>query len=104
MNDAIYTGRVTRPGEWAVSVREPDGKEHPLRHYVRHSPDGFAWGYGGSGPTELARCILIDATGVMDPGHDVVLDFRRDIIERLDKGVGFSLPRAGVSAWLRDRG
>jgi hypothetical protein len=33
----------------------------PLHHHVKHSPDGFAWGYHGSGPAELARCLLIDA-------------------------------------------
>ena len=26
---------------------------------VRHSPDGFEWGYGGSGPSDLALNILI---------------------------------------------
>jgi hypothetical protein len=31
-----------------------------LTHHVKHSPTGFSWGYGGSGPAELARCILID--------------------------------------------
>lgn len=31
-----------------------------LHHHKRHSPDGFEWGYEGSGPAELARCILID--------------------------------------------
>lgn len=28
--------------------------------YVRHSPDGFAWGYGGSGPSQLAFAILLE--------------------------------------------
>lgn len=37
--------------------------ERQLPHYVRHSPDGFSWGYGGSGPAELARCLLIQALG-----------------------------------------
>lgn len=32
----------------------------PLRHYERHSPDGFNWGYAGSGPADLARSMLID--------------------------------------------
>ena len=31
-----------------------------LKHYVRHSPDGFEFGYSGSGPADLARSILID--------------------------------------------
>lgn len=34
-----------------------------LAHRVRHSPDGFSWGYGGSGPAELARCLLLTAAG-----------------------------------------
>jgi hypothetical protein len=28
-----------------------------------HSPTGFAWGYGGSGPAQLALALLMDATG-----------------------------------------
>lgn len=26
-----------------------------------HSPDGFAWGYGGSGPSQLALALLLHA-------------------------------------------
>lgn len=29
-----------------------------LEHVERHSPDGFQWGYGGSGPADLALSIL----------------------------------------------
>lgn len=28
-----------------------------------HSPDGFEWGYGGSGPAQLALAILADYFG-----------------------------------------
>lgn len=28
--------------------------------YVSHSPDGFNWGYGGSGPAQLAAAVLIE--------------------------------------------
>ena len=36
----------------------------PLHLEVRqHSPTGFAWGYGGSGPAQLALALLLDATG-----------------------------------------
>lgn len=28
-----------------------------------HSPDGFAWGYGGSGPAQLALAICIELFG-----------------------------------------
>ena len=29
---------------------------------ARHSPNGFGWGYGGSGPAQLALAILLRAT------------------------------------------
>lgn len=60
------------PYGFEVEVRELVGESEvgetvtkivPLRHVVRHSPDGFAWGYAGSGPSELARCLLIDVLG-----------------------------------------
>lgn len=28
-----------------------------------HSPDGFNWGYGGSGPSQLASAIVLELTG-----------------------------------------
>lgn len=33
----------------------------PRRDLCDHSPDGFAWGYGGSGPAQLALAICADA-------------------------------------------
>ena len=32
----------------------------PRNDLWNHSPDGFAWGYGGSGPAQLALAILAD--------------------------------------------
>lgn len=35
----------------------------PLRlHWWSHSPDGFNWGYGGSGPAQLALALLGEVT------------------------------------------
>ncbi len=28
-----------------------------------HSPDGFNWGYGGSGPAQLALAVTLELTG-----------------------------------------
>jgi hypothetical protein len=53
-------------GGCLVTVVSKDGNELVLlpatinpKAEVRHSPDGFQWGYSGSGPTELARAILV---------------------------------------------
>ena len=35
-----------------------------MPHIERHSPDGFNWGYGGSGPADLALSILTDFVGI----------------------------------------
>ena len=36
------------------------------QEWVWHSPAGFEWGYGGSGPADLALNILLAATGDRD--------------------------------------
>jgi hypothetical protein len=31
----------------------------PSQKLVNHSPDGFSWGYSGSGPAQLALALLL---------------------------------------------
>jgi Family of unknown function (DUF6166) len=55
----VYRGRRLH-GEANVTV---DGREfdpRPSRRVWNHSPDGWNWGYGGSGPAQLALGILLD--------------------------------------------
>lgn len=69
----VYTGRrledPQRDGERdTVSpiVVQVDGRDlspEPSLAIRRKSPDGFNWGYGGSGPHQLALAILFDFTG-----------------------------------------
>jgi uncharacterized protein DUF6166 len=41
-----------------------DERPLPLRlDLANHSPTGFAWGYGGSGPAQLALAMLADCFG-----------------------------------------
>lgn len=49
-------------GEWENKEVYVDGKRlnpGPSIKLRNHSPDGFAWGYGGSGPAQLALAILL---------------------------------------------
>lgn len=57
----IYLGKRVKPSN-IVLVKELESKEDfkPLFHLIYHSPDGFEWGYGGSGPADLALSILFD--------------------------------------------
>lgn len=59
--DAIFVQR-TEDGVLAVIV-SPGGRTERLPHVVRHSPTGFEYGYGGSGPADLALSILTACLG-----------------------------------------
>lgn len=62
----IYEGARSNSNGAVVFVRfQHDGKPHSRtldpRHDLRnHSPDGFEWGYSGSGPAQLALAICAD--------------------------------------------
>lgn len=61
--DVIYTG-LRLPHGCEVYRRTPGWPADRLdpRHDLRnHSPCGFEWGYGGSGPAQLALALLADA-------------------------------------------
>ena len=69
-----YHGRCGRNGikvwveEFCPTAKHRRGqtivRPLPLHLELRsHSPTGFAWGYCGSGPAQLALALLMDATG-----------------------------------------
>ena len=53
-NETLISGQRTADGRALVWVDE----DRPLPQVVHHSPSGFEWGYGGSGPADLALSIL----------------------------------------------
>ena len=55
-----YAGR--REG-YAVTVTVDGRRLNPRLDLWNHSPTGFEWGYGGSGPAQLALAILTDHLG-----------------------------------------
>jgi hypothetical protein len=61
--DVVYHGQQT-PRGGVVHLETPDGQIlGQLPHVTRHSPTGLNWGYGGSGPADCARSILLHALG-----------------------------------------
>jgi Family of unknown function (DUF6166) len=65
-----------------------------------HSPTGFAWGYCGSGPAQLALAILADACGSDATALKYYQAFKNDHIATLPRGA-FSIDQAGVLSWLK---
>ena len=61
----VYAGR-RGPQGCVVCVIDGNGERKPLnprRALRNHSPTGFEWGYGGSGPAQLALAILAEHLG-----------------------------------------
>lgn len=54
-----YIGTYTVSGG-SIVVAQTDGPTYGLKRKGNHSPTGFNWGYGGSGPAETALSILVD--------------------------------------------
>jgi hypothetical protein len=57
-----YTGRRDPQGcvVWVIDGNGERKLLNPRRELRNHSPTGFEWGYGGSGPTQLALAILAE--------------------------------------------
>jgi uncharacterized protein (DUF2249 family) len=78
------------------------GEHYPLPLYLglrNHSPSGFAWGYGGSGPAQLALAILADFTGSDAFALKHYQEFKFDIIARL-QGDSFLLRGLPILTWI----
>lgn len=63
-----------------------DGKKiNPRRSQIiyNHSPDGFMWGYGGSGPAQLALAILLELIPA-DKARQHYQEFKTKLITTLD--------------------
>jgi hypothetical protein len=74
----------------------------PLRLDVRdHSPTGFEWGYGGSGPAQLALAILADVFPA-EVALDFYQDFKDEVIARLPHG-HWALAEDRVLEWVNAR-
>lgn len=60
-----YSGTLIDKGAGAQTVYKGDRILNPKRSQklYNHSPDGFNWGYYGSGPAQLALALLYDVTG-----------------------------------------
>lgn len=63
-----------------------DGRVRPLnpRFDIRkHSPDGFNWAYGGSGPAQLALALCCEVLQDDDRAHAVYQKFKWLVIAQL---------------------
>jgi len=106
----FYEGRRTADGTTEVMV--VDGALRvplpPRLDLENKSPTGFNWGYGGSGPAQLALAMIADATGSDQKARAHMQEFKRRFVAHLDPAAPWSISREAVKLMVgaieRDRG
>ena len=94
---------IVLKGEWETEKVWLNGKRlYPgkSQRVWNHSPDGFNWGYEGSGPAQLALAVLLEFVP-QERAVELHQEFKREVIAALVKDdfeVSINLGR-----WLEGR-
>ena len=83
----------------------PDGTSQrlslePSLKLANHSPTGFSWGYGVSGPAQLALALLLDATSEPDKAMAYYQEFKQAIVTGWDFNGSWVIFRSDIINWL----
>ena len=88
-------------GNLTVYTRDHDEmqEEHDekLTQVVKHSPTGMSWGYGGSGPADLALTIM-----TMFGYPELYQDFKWEIVAKLPLEK-FTLSKSDIQQWIKKK-
>lgn len=99
---AIVAERDTRGEGHIWLVRQDGTRETFEQRIVRHSPTGMEFGYGGSGPADLAANILALVVPMKEAWR-LHQDFKSDLMARYLVRDGGRLPIVAVIDWVQDR-
>lgn len=85
-----------------VVLRRIDGmaKTNIPHRIVRHSPTGFDWGHGGTGPADLALNILLWLDLSPEKADRLHQDFKWKFVVSIPHQGGI-IPRTDITNWLK---
>jgi len=67
-----------------------------------HSPDGFAWGYEGSGPAQLALALIYDATRDKEVALASYQNFKFKIVSSWPMDEKWEITDDKIREWLEN--
>ena len=68
---------------------------------INHSPDGFNWGYTGSGPAQLALAMLLEVTNDAAKALAHYQDFKCQVIAGIaSQTTNWEIEEQKIIAWL----
>lgn len=101
--ETIYTGSADREAcEWLVRKNGVELDPAPSLTVRRHSPDGFSWGYAGSGPAQLALALLLEEAPQQRIAERLYQTFKRDVVSRWPIDGDWRITSGEIQAWLRE--
>ena len=96
-----YEGKRTSTGT-VVTRQSAEQTELPLRlDLAYHSPTGFEWSYGGSGPAQLALALLADALEDEAAAQALHQCFKWEVVAKLPQE-GWRLTQESIREVVRD--
>jgi hypothetical protein len=96
-SETAYVGGWTPLGRAVFT--HADGELQALRLSQPALVRGYAWGRAGSGPREVARAILLDATGNEMLAERLCRPYTWEVISQLPTE-GFRITKKEVLAWI----
>lgn len=95
----FYVG-LNVDGERTVRAGEAELRPGPSQLVWNHSPDGFSWGYGGSGPAQLALALLFDTGLPPDLCVQIHQDLKWAKVAKWSQSACWTLPGAELLRWI----
>jgi hypothetical protein len=97
---SIYRGyRYQDAGPLVVTKDGAPLSPAPSQKLFNHSPDGFQWGYGGSGPAQLALALLLDATSNPELSARLHQDFKWAFVAGW--GEKWEITTEQIESWIK---
>ena len=101
----VYEGLPERTEEGGFLVLQNGMELSPKlsQTIINHSPNGFSWGYGGSGPAQLALALLLEEVGARR-ARVLYQQFKWEVIARLPQDQPWQLTSDQILDWVNTQG
>ena len=101
---ATYEGIKGPSLNWEVNKDDRPPDPRPSQTLFNHSPEGYSWGYGGSGPSQLALALLLDVTQDEALAVELYQSYKREVVAEMNINFGWHLTTFEVEHWIRMKG
>jgi len=96
----MFEGYFDGKGNAIVTFNGKELDPKKSQAIINHSPTGFNWGYGGSGPAQLALAILLEVCD-KSIAVDLYQHFKWEVIAKLPIDKKWSMSVNYVKDWVQ---